>query len=332
MSAAARAPRARASSWSLVDLAHQRGGVLESTARPRSRRPGSARRPAPTSVSVPVDEVGVGRRHEVGVAGEAGGDHRLAERHRLGQREPEALGAVQRDVAVGAREQRGHLARVESTRSTSRMSGRSPIACAAARAPAGRKSALIVLSTSVGPSPGANARLNASTSPSGFLRSSVEKKSNANRNTKPSGSVERHRRARRVRRLDRQRHHDDRHVGGAREVLGDVGRVHPELVDERRTAASQRSGMQVGLPGPLARSCSRRAARCRAPRRAPGVWSALTHSRLTSGSHVLGQRRAPRTRAPPGAAWRRAASRSTGGSTEIERVATGTPAARSART
>ena len=46
------------------------------------------------------------RRHEVEVARVAGGDDRLAQRHRLGQREAEALGAVQRDVAVAGGEQR----------------------------------------------------------------------------------------------------------------------------------------------------------------------------------------------------------------------------------
>ena len=68
------------------------------------------------------------------------------------------------------------------------MSGRSPIAPRTSSAACGRYCSLIVLSSSRGPSPGANALVKASISPSGFFRWSVEKKSNMNANVNRPGS------------------------------------------------------------------------------------------------------------------------------------------------
>src|SRR3954451_17163826 len=68
------------------------------------------------------------------------------------------------------------------------MSGRSAALKRSRSSSPWRASPLIDLITSDGPSVGENARENASTSPTGFLRSIELKKSNTKRNTKPSGS------------------------------------------------------------------------------------------------------------------------------------------------
>ena len=104
-SACPRAATSAAWAGSSKTRAHLLGGVVE-VGSAQCRRRGRSRVSAPTVGHRVAHEVGVLLGHEVVVAGEAGGDHGLAERHGLREREPEALAAVKRDVAVAPRRAR----------------------------------------------------------------------------------------------------------------------------------------------------------------------------------------------------------------------------------
>ncbi len=86
------------------------------SARPRARRSGRPIRPRAGRSRIPARRArsrsrpdSCSRVHEVDVARVAGRDHGLADRHRLGHRQAEALGAVQGDVAVARGHQPGEL-------------------------------------------------------------------------------------------------------------------------------------------------------------------------------------------------------------------------------
>ncbi len=233
-----------------VDLAQRGGGVLE-----RGLGPDPLLRVVlglgPDLGQRPVDEVGVRRRHEVGVAGVAGGDHGLAERHRLRQRQAVALGAVQRHVGVGALEQRGHLGGLEH-----RVHEPDVVAVAdRVPQPLARLGAVLRvdrLEQQRRALAGLERALERLDQPERVL--ALERREEVEREQEHEAvrQLERHRRAVRVGLRHRQRHDDHGHadVGRAREVLGDVARVDPDLVDEveRRVPPGRH---RVGLPRPL---------------------------------------------------------------------------------
>ena len=120
-----------------------------------------------------IDRQRVEARHEVARAAVVGGDHRCAEQHRLGDRKTEALRAVQRDVAVQLADQRVLVLRRQlrvdhGHAAMPRGGGEHGGVFVGTRVAAPR-----IFSTSPTPSSSANARANASISPSGFLRAAT---------------------------------------------------------------------------------------------------------------------------------------------------------------
>ncbi len=97
-------PRSRARRV-LEDRSHHPGRLVDVGIGPH--RPGGIRADLPVEARQRIgDEVAAFLVHEREIAGEGGRDRRLAERHRLGDRQPEALAAVKRDVAVAEGGQR----------------------------------------------------------------------------------------------------------------------------------------------------------------------------------------------------------------------------------
>ena len=119
-----------------------------------------------------VDEPRVERREEVARPAVVGRHDRHAEQRRLGQREAEALRAVHGQQAVQRRDERVLLRRgevaVEHLHVRVGAAASSTALCAS-----GSRSDRSVFTTSAAPSPGPNARVNASIAPSGFLRSAT---------------------------------------------------------------------------------------------------------------------------------------------------------------
>ena len=130
------------------------------------------------------------------------------------------------------------------------MSSRPAAARSSCASDSGLTSPLKVLITSCA-SPGSKACLNASTSPTGFLRRAVEKKSNANRKVNASPRSSGSGPGAAAGREHRLRQRDDRHRRGGGQRARDVLRIGPDLVDEReRRVPAGRHGR--GLPRPHA--------------------------------------------------------------------------------